>query len=230
MHANEFSLRQPLEVFLLQAIVFANGELELPANWKDLLGATDLILAADGGSQHLRSLGLKADALVGDLDSISAEDRAVLEQAGTELLSYPPEKDQTDLELALNEAKKRGAEQIYVLGGLGRRWDHSFANLMLTAQPGLRDLRITFLHGAQRLFLFRDELELAEEPGMRLSLIPVGGDVKGVRTAGLRYPLNREDLPFGSSRGVSNVVAEQQQRIELEEGLLLCVLSPGDLN
>ena len=216
--------------FLLKALIFANGELELPPNWQALQGQADLVLAADGGSRYVKALGLELDAIVGDMDSISADERAQLEAQGVDLVSHPAEKDHTDLELALQEAQARGATQLWVLAALGRRWDHSFANLMLAAREDFRQLAITYLHGPQRLFLIRGQRRLQEPVGTRISLIPLGGQAQGVRTAGLHYPLNRENLPLGSSRGVSNLAVEAEQLVELSEGTLLCVLSPGNLN
>ena len=50
-------------------------------------------------------------------------------------------------------AKERGADEIHVLAGLGRRWDHSLVNLMLAAQAELKDIEVIFWHGVQRLML-----------------------------------------------------------------------------
>ncbi len=213
----------------MKAIIFANGELELPPDWEQLRDSTDLIIAADGGSKHILELGLKADLLVGDLDSISADEEAAMESGAVEILPHPVEKDQTDLELALFEAKKRGAKNIVILAGLGRRWDHSLANILLVAQEQFQDITINFLHGEQNLFMIRDEVEIRGAAGMQLSLIPLGGHARAVHTQGLQYSLENEDLFFGSSRGVSNVFVDEKVRIKLGEGRLLAILSPANL-
>jgi thiamine pyrophosphokinase len=46
----------------------------------------------------------------------------------------------------------------------------------------------------------------------------------------LQYSLDHEDLALGSSRGVSNIVEQAIVNISLDQGMLLCILSPGDLN
>jgi thiamine pyrophosphokinase len=212
--------------FVLYALVFANGELELPPGFK---AEADLIVAADGGAAHCHSLGVVPHVVIGDFDSIDAEIRSALADAGAEFIQHPARKDATDFELALVHAQAAGATRIDVLGGLGRRWDHSLANLLLAADPRFIATSISFLHGVQRLFVISSRIQLALEVGSRLSLIPLKGDAVAVRTRGLEYPLANEILSFGSSRGVSNVVAQPKVEIDLLSGLLLCVLSPAEV-
>lgn len=213
------------EVFVLHALIFANGELDLPASG---LPAADLLIAADGGSRHCRMLGVYPHVLVGDFDSLEPELQAELKTHDVQLLAHPARKNETDFELALLYAQDTGANSVTVIGGLGRRWDHSLANLLLAADARFADLPITFLHGPQRLFPVRQGVQLDTPLGSRVSLIPLAGDALGVTTHGLEYPLNAERIPFGSSRGVSNVIAAGDAHITLEGGLLLCVLTPAD--
>ncbi len=209
----------------MHALIFANGELQLPPGG---LPEAELLIAADGGSRHCRTLGVYPHVLVGDFDSLEPELQAELKANGVQLLAHPARKDETDFELALLYAQRAGAGAVSVVGGLGRRWDHSLANLMLAADARFASLPITFLHGPQLLFPICEHAQLDAPVGSRVSLIPLAGDAVGVTTHGLEYPLNAERIPFGSSRGVSNVVAAAGATITLEGGLLLCVLTPAD--
>lgn len=209
----------------MHALIFANGELELLASG---LPAAQLLIAANGGSRHCRTLGLYPHVLVGDFDSLEPELQADLKANDVQLLAHPARKNKTDFELALLHAQQAGAAAVTVVGGLGRRWDHSLANLLLAADARFASLPITFLHGPQRLFPIRQAAQLDAPLGSRVSLIPLAGDALGVTTYGLEYPLHAERIPFGSSRGVSNVVADAGAKITLEGGLLLCVLTPAD--
>jgi len=69
----------------------------------------------------------------------------------------------------------------------------------------------------------RDEAVLAGEAGTLLTLVALGADARGVRTEGLRYPLDDEDLATGTSRGVSNEFVGDRARIELRSGVLLAI-------
>jgi thiamine pyrophosphokinase len=211
----------------LYALIFANGELSAPPGF---VPSAALCVAADGGAAHCLALGVAPHAVIGDFDSLDPAQRATLEAQGAQFIQHPARKDATDFELALLHARAAGATRIEVLGGLGRRWDHSLANLLLAADPRFADLPITFLHGEQRLFIIAARTQLELETGSRVSLIPLRGDAHGVSTRGLEYPLASETLPFGSSRGVSNVVAQPQVEIDLASGLLLCILSPSTFN
>ena len=67
--------------------------------------------------------------MIGDMDSLSDEDRARLEARGCRFVEHPRAKDETDLELALTYAVQEGAREIVILGALGGRLDHLLANL-----------------------------------------------------------------------------------------------------
>lgn len=211
----------------MYALVFANGELQTPPGFAP---QADLLIAADGGAAHCRALDLTPQVVVGDFDSLDPTLRTELEARGSRFIQYPAHKDATDFELALLHAQSAGADHIDVFGGLGRRWDHSLANLLLAADLRFTSIRITFVHGPQRLFVIAQRTQLQLEVGSRLSLVPIKGDAVAVRTRGLEYPLDRETLTFGTSRGVSNVVSQPEVEIELASGLLLCILSPSDFD
>ena len=213
----------------MHAVIFANGELEKPKDWHTRLAGADLIIAADGGAQHCHALGLLPKVLIGDLDSLSPTLRTESEKQNVRIIAYPTQKDQTDFELALLYAKETGAEKVTVLGGLGRRWDHSLANLLLAAEPRFVDMRIIYLHGEQRLTILKGEQTIDAIQGERVSLLPLIADTQGVSTRGLEYPLINESLAFGSSRGVSNKALLDFPGVAIREGVLLCVVSSFDL-
>ena len=213
-----------------RAVVFVNGEIEQPAliearlaGWGDAL-----MVAADRGSRHARTLGLRLDAIVGDMDSIAEADRLAFEQSGVVFEISPAEKDETDLELALLYAARHGARHIVCVGALGGRLDMSLANLMLLTHPALEDRRVELWDGAQTAWLIRPPGGLVSgSPGDTLSLIPYAGPACGVTTHDLQYPLRGETLSPGPARGVSNVLLASEARVELLDGCLLAVHTPG---
>ena len=89
-----------------RAVLFVNGQAK-PGLEVSLLPG-DFLVAVDGGLRHLKRLGLKPDLLIGDLDSVDADELAEIEEVGVEVLRFPPAKDQTDLELALDYALRIG--------------------------------------------------------------------------------------------------------------------------
>ena len=209
----------------MRAVVFANGELNNKGAAGKLLLPDDLLIAADGGASHCRVLGVTPSILIGDLDSLTEVDLAYWEQAGTKVIRYKSRKDETDLELALLHAKANGVDEVLILGGLGRRWDQTFANLLLPAHEKLRGLQVTYWDDEQRLYLVDGERVIEGRAGQMVSLIPIGGDAEGVTTQGLEWRMDDETLNFGATRGVSNVMLENAVEVFVRKGLLLCVVS-----
>ncbi|MEA3309522.1 MAG: thiamine diphosphokinase [Chloroflexota bacterium] len=209
----------------MRIIIFANGKLAAPAaeaaRW---VHPTDVIVAADGGMRHVLAAGLTPDQIIGDLDSLPAGLRVRLKAAGATFQIHPPAKDETDLELTLLWAAMQETDAIIVLGALGGRPDQELANLLLLALPELAGRAVSIAAGAWQIRLIRggETLALHGEPGDTVSLIPLGGDARGITTDGLRYPLRQGTLRCGPARGVSNMLAERTATVMLEEGLLWC--------
>jgi thiamine pyrophosphokinase len=208
-----------------RAILFANGRLdELPNFVKDSL-QSNFIIAVDGGTHHCISLGINPDVIIGDFDSLEPNTVSNYQRAGVEIIKYPVHKDETDLELALQIALDRGFYKLFILAALGDRWDMSISNILLLAKPVFSKLDIRLLDGSKELFIIRggDQVEIHSKSGFSLSLIPLAGDVSGITTSGLEYPLQAETLYFGTSRGISNIFIQDHAQIHVTEGLLLCI-------
>jgi thiamine pyrophosphokinase len=206
-------------------VVFANGELsDLDAAHR-LAGAADSLICADGGYAHAQRLGLRPDAVIGDLDSLDVEMQEALDEEGVAFLVHPRHKDETDLELALGYAVEQGAEEIVILGALGGRLDQMVANLLLLANPAWKDVPIRVVEGRQEAFIIRggETVTLTEATGNTISLIPLMGDAEGVTLEGMEYPLVESTIRFGSTLGVSNVLVNPPGRIRLRSGLLFVV-------
>jgi thiamine pyrophosphokinase len=212
----------------MKAIIFANGRIENQEGARALIRTEDTIIAADGGALHCRALGLEPDIIVGDLDSLPPSEVAYWRKKGVEIIEHDRRKDETDLELALLLAQGLDREEAIVLGGLGGRWDHTFANIFLPAYHKLEALNVTFWHDGLWIYLVRSSRQIRGKPGQIVSLIPLAGDALGVSTEGLEYPLNDEKLIFGASRGVSNRLLGEMAEVHLRKGLLLCFVTDDD--
>ena len=196
-------------------------------------GAADLVIAADGGLRWAQKLGMHVNVVVGDMDSVDAAALAEVEAGGAEIVRHDPDKDATDLELALRLACERGASSITLIGGHGGRLDHFLGNIALLASLP-KGVRAQALMGETEIFVIHGygirgteeqgvELSLRGEPSQLVSLIPWGGDAVGIKTEGLRWPLASESLPLGTSRGISNEMTGTQAEVSLESGTLLVI-------
>lgn len=213
-----------------QALIFANGEPNDGPMVRRALraGRGARIIGADGGALVAEHFGLLVDSIIGDMDSLTAEQVNQFEGRGATIVRHPAEKDATDLELALIAAAEDGCDWIRVVGGLGGRFDQALANVYLLALTQLEGCNVELVAGKQAIRLLRPGThELTGKPDDTLSLIPVGGDVRGITTRNLKYPLNDETLRFGPARGVSNVMETATAEITIAEGILMCVHTIG---
>jgi thiamine pyrophosphokinase len=213
----------------MRALVVLDGDpLGSDAWLAGLAKHADVVIAADGGATRLSTAGRRPDLVVGDMDSLSAEARRDLERAGAAFEVYPDEKQETDAELALDAAVKRGADEIVVVGAFGGgRLDHMVGNLLLLAHEDFAaiDVAIVTERATFRSLVGPGTLELEGAPGDWVSLEPLSEIARGVITDGLRYPLRRETLVRGATRGVSNELTERRGSVELAEGLLLVAVT-----
>jgi len=214
-----------------QALIFANGDLGDPAVLRMRLQPLhfDIVVAADGGARHAAALGLNVDRVVGDFDSLPAEARDELARRGAALLPSPAGKDETDLELALLDAFQAGVKQAVVLAAAGGRLDMTLANVGLLLHPALRGMTIQLWIGLETAYLLLPPGgDILGVVGDRVSLIPLGGEARGITTHGLAFALAAETLTVGPARGVSNRVATPHPQVELASGALLVVHAPGE--
>jgi thiamine pyrophosphokinase len=217
----------PLEgVFIMRServLIFANGEVSDLEVVKKMIVPADILIAADGGTLHIDALGLTPQIVFGDMDSLPPERLASLEATGIHLFRHPAEKDETDLELALQWLVAEGFCTIRIVGALGGRLDQTLANLYMLADPRLQKCDVRLDDGRMEIFLISTQKKLTGEPGDTVSLLPFFGPAQGIITQGLYYPLNKETLLPYRTRGISNVLVGNEASISLSAGMLLCI-------
>ncbi len=213
-----------------RVFIFANGEQINPEGVRALIQPGDFRIAADGGLHHLRRLGLEPDLVIGDLDSLAPEEIEQLRRGHVRVEQHPVHKDETDLELAVDAALQAGCTTLFILGALGGRLDMTLANIFLLALPELSGIDARLEDGIEEVFLIRPGGDaegagrmIDGRPGDRVSLLPLGGPARGIRTGGLYYPLRGETLYPERTRGVSNLMVEAQAQVTVEEGVLICI-------
>jgi len=202
------------------AIVLTGGD-PVDPNLRLLLPHPDLVIAADSGYHLSHLLGIRVDLLIGDLDSIDPG----ADLAGIEVVRHPADKDRSDLELAMAAAAEHGATNLVVVGGGGGRLDHLLVNAAVIA--GYRGSAIRWLTGAEIVYIVTGIQVITGSIGDLVTLVAAGGDARGVSTKGLRYPLDRETLAFGSSRGLSNEMLTKEAEVAVESGALIAVHIPS---
>ena len=209
-------------------LVFAGGD-PTPAEVVATLPDAALVVAADSGATHALAAGRRVDVLVGDLDSAPPDIVDRVRADGGRLEWHRPDKNATDLALALDVAVAlRPTSGVTVVGGHGGRLDHLLGNLLLLAAPAYADVAIDAVLGPARVVVVRGRRTLRGRPRELVTLLPVGGPARGVSTERLLFPLSDATLEPGTTWGVSNQLVGKEAAVRVGNGTVLAVL-PGQL-
>jgi len=214
----------------LTAFIFANGATDDgPLVRRELAATSDAwVIAADGGARQAQYYGLPIQTMIGDLDSLDDEEIAHLTAQGVDIQRFPPEKNETDLELALLLAARKQVSRIRLFSALGDRLDQTLSNIYLLALAPLRDMDVRLIAGKQEAWIvYPGHTVIQGAKDDTVSLIPIAGEAQGIRTENLYYPLRHETLSFGPARGVSNVMLSETAHVHFDSGVLLIVHSLG---
>lgn len=209
-----------------KCLVIGAGDLTVSTLEK---GEKDLVIAVDGGLGYCGLLQVEPDLLLGDFDSVSEEEAALVEELEKKLpervIRLPREKDDTDMLAALREGLLRGYRDFRIYGGTGGRFDHTFANvqclLFLKKQGAVGYL----VDGGAMTFVLVDET-VHFQKGLEgyLSLFSLSEESRGVTIQGMKYPLDgavlRNDFPVG----ISNEFTGKASCVSVEDGQLVCML------
>ena len=177
---------------------------------------SDLVIAADGGHDHLLRSGIRCDVLIGDLDSIENV------PTGVETLKFPVKKDETDMHLAYLEGVKRGYSDFVILGGTGGREDHTFANycLLLYIAENRHTAKLLSDTGEVQI-LKNSSTVITGEPMKHLSIFPFGCPASGVSVEGAEYECEDITLYPSFPLAVSNRFLDGEVKISVKDGTLL---------
>ncbi|MGB9779240.1 thiamine diphosphokinase [Caldanaerobacter sp.] len=211
----------------MKVLIISNGEIRDYEFYKSLLEEVDMVICADGGANHAYRMKIKPFLIIGDFDSVDKEILEFYQKQGVMVEKFPTMKDETDTQLALKRAIELGANEITFIGVIGDRFDHSYANLSLLLYSLKRGVKSRIINEKNEIYLIDDQIELEGEKGDLLSLLPYSGEVEGIYTKGLFYPLSGETMVMENPYGISNVFIEEKASVKIKKGLLL-VIKPKD--
>ncbi len=196
----------------MRAVIIGNGTINNYDIIKQKLRLDDYVICADGGYNHAKKLGIKPAVVVGDMDSIGDNDY------DGEIINLPIRKDFTDSEVCIKYILLKHFEEVMMLGFTGKRQDHSITNMLLLKQFADIGTNAYIVDEHNEIRFAVGENNIYGRKGDIVSIIPIAGDLVGVTTQGLDYPLDNETLVFGESRGVSNIMKSDKCKITIASG------------
>lgn len=203
--------------------IFAGGKLNSMnfINPQEIVQNSDFIICADSGLCIAEKVGITPDLIVGDFDSYTGK-----LPENIEIYRSVPEKDDTDTLMAVRIALDRGYRDIRLYGGLGARFDHSYANIQTLIFAHANGSRMT-IYDSDNILTVRGagEYEFPHKPDWYFSLFALTekafiGELKGVK-----YPLDDYCMCIGYPIGVSNEITADKAYLRINSGLVLVIES-----
>ena len=183
------------------------------------------LIVVDGALELTHRLGIQPDYIVGDFDTV---DQGLLRFYDKNIiLRHPPEKDQTDTELAIETALKAQCRSLAFLGATGSRLDHSLANIFLLQSLLEKQIDAVIVNENNKLYLKNKGfvLERKKVCGDYVSLLPLSETVENVTLKGFKYPVQNLTFYREKTLGVSNEITEEKAIVEFTKGIFIVVES-----
>lgn len=204
--------------------VIITSYIENPIDIKERLNSEDYVICTDGGYDIAMQQGISPDLLLGDFDSIKSQI-----PENVEIKRFRPEKDYTDLDLAMKTAAESGFSELEILGGVGGRLDHTVANIQLLSHYDDCFDSLVMLDGRNKCFIINSKkvsnFVIKKEDNSYFSLFSLSEKCTGISIKGAKYPLYDYTLTRTFPLGVSNEFIEKNTVISIKDGTLLVVIS-----
>lgn len=195
---------------------------------KDFLSVAkeDYMIAADGGLEHLASVGITPRVWIGDMDSTKSFGTATT-QSTIQVIKMPREKDDTDTLAAIRLGITKGYKDFALYGMLGGRLDHTLANISCLQFLKKQNAR-GILYGKDTIVLLLEKarLSFAENVWGMVSVFAWGKPATGVSEEGLLYEIENATLTPELPIGVSNELIGRRAAISVQSGTLLISMIP----
>lgn len=186
-------------------------------------------IGVDRGVVYLMEESIPIYAAFGDFDSISDEELHTIEEKTGIIKRYKPEKDETDMELALLWAIKEGATVIRLFGATGGRLDHTIANLQLLLREAIdnKNIEVEIIDKQNNVAVVQAGSHTLKKRSeyKYISFFPFSTKIVGLTLEGFKYPLVRRNLPASSTLCISNELIRETGTFSFDEGILMIIRS-----
>ncbi len=200
------------------ALIIANGAACSQELLGQLLEWSPFVVVLDSAIERVLELEIKVDVLLGDFDSGFDANYYKEIQYPLEII-HTPNQDKTDLEKAFEFLIERNFPAVNVVWATGKRADHTITNITSIAKFR-NQLKIVLFDDHSKIHLLPQKFQKWYPKNTVISLIPIG-EVHGIHSENLFYPLKNDSLTIGYRTGSSNHVTE--------DGLITIEHNEGDL-
>jgi len=204
-------------------LIVANGKTNSKGFLKSLSEKSDFVIGVDGGAGVLFNYGIKMDVAIGDFDSIDR--KTLLEvKKSVKILRYPPEKDYSDTELAVQYAINKGFENFVLTGMSGNRTDHLLFNISVLYSLLKKGKNAHICEESEDIYITDSRLNVKVKKGSVISIYPFTMRAKVEKTIGLKYPLRNRVITKSKTLTLSNVALSSTVSLRLSYGVVLLIV------
>ncbi len=179
-------------------------------------------IGVDKGALFLSKSNVHMKLAIGDFDSIDYNDLEVIKKFSDDIISYPAQKDESDCELAIKYALELGYKHLIITGGLSRRIDHSFNNLLLTLKYQPAD--ITFRDKDNKAYILSPGIHMISKSHYKyISFFPLYDST--ITLIGFEYNLEKTNLLQFNNLGLSNEIIQEFGTVIVDSGYVMVIQS-----
>jgi thiamine pyrophosphokinase len=171
----------------VDTIILANGRFPDHPLPLSLIEKAEYIVCTDGAANDFIARGGKPNAIVGDCDSISVENRILY----ANILHPSADQETNDLTKSVHFCIQNGRREIAIVGGTGYREDHTLGNISLLADY-MEAATVMMVTNYGIFTPMRGVVEFSSHPGQQVSLFSI--DSAAITTHNLKYPLTNRIL------------------------------------
>jgi thiamine pyrophosphokinase len=174
------------------------------------------LIGVDYGALFALNHQLPLVFAIGDFDSVSKNDFAQIQARTKDIIQALPNKDQSDTELAIVEAIKRGYQHIFVFGVIGTRLDHFYVVFRLLSL--FKDTKITIENSTNKISLLKQGTHKLKIEHQYFSLFAYESAIITIK--GSKYDVEDRRLDIIDRYGLSNEALLSEVIVTVSSGIV----------
>lgn len=189
------------------------------------IASADMVIGADRGALWLIKHGVEPDIAIGDFDSVTAKEKRQVHDHAGRYIEYSSDKDETDLELAIEEAVRQKPTAVIIYGALGKRFDHALAAIHMLTKLESHNIYGEIVDNFNKVNIVRRLSTVTNDPAYPyISLLSLDSTAS-VTLEGFLYDVSKRTFLRGTSLGISNRIVAKNGTIRVHAGKILVIRS-----
>lgn len=115
---------------VIDAVILAGGDYPTAERPLEILHQAKMVICCDGGADRYIAEGHTPDIIIGDGDSLSAENRTRF----ADRIIYEADQETNDQTKAVKYLLSKGLKRMAIVGATGKRDDHTLGNIALLSE------------------------------------------------------------------------------------------------